>query len=70
MDLKVFGANPGNAQNNAPSVSGFAAHQEDVASRTITIDDGLTVQNPDPIFYPAPGLNSKTLYGWETQLQV
>ena len=22
MDLKVFGANPGNAQNNAPSVSG------------------------------------------------
>lgn len=43
---------------NAPSVSGFEAHLENVASRTITIDDGLKVQNPDPIIYPAPGLNS------------
>lgn len=32
-------------QNNAPSVSGYATHQEDIAKRTITYDDGLNVQN-------------------------
>lgn len=45
-------------QINDPSVSGFQAHLEDIASRTITIDDGLTIQNPDPIIYPAPELDS------------
>lgn len=44
--------------NNAPSVPGFEAFLEDIASRTITIDDGLTIQNPDPIIYPAPQLDS------------
>lgn len=39
-------------QDNAPSVDGFAAHLEDVAARTITIDDGQTVQNPDPVLVP------------------
>lgn len=33
---------------NAPDVSGFAQHLEDLAKSCVTIDDGLTVQNPDP----------------------
>lgn len=32
-------------QDNAPSVSGNAAHLEELGSRTITYDDGLNVQN-------------------------
>lgn len=45
-------------QLNQPSVSGYQAHLEDIASRTITIDDGLTIQNPDPIIYPSPELSA------------
>lgn len=44
--------------NNQPSVTGYQAHLENIASRNITIDDGLTIQNPDPIIYPAPQLNA------------
>lgn len=36
-------------QLNAPNVSGFQASQVDLASRTVTIDDGVRVQNPSPI---------------------
>ncbi|WP_069790376.1 ExeM/NucH family extracellular endonuclease [Cyanobacterium sp. IPPAS B-1200] len=36
-------------QFNAPSVDGFSAYQEELAKRRIVVDDGLTVQNPDPI---------------------
>lgn len=43
---------------NAPSAAGFAAHLTDIARRNITLDDGLTRQNPDPIRYPAPGLDA------------
>ena len=39
-------------QNNAPDAAGFAAHLEDLAVRTLTIDDGQDVQNPDPILIP------------------
>ena len=42
--------------NNAPDAAGLLAHQRDIASRSIMLDDGLTVQNPDPIRYPDPGL--------------
>lgn len=45
-------------QVNAPDAAGFVAHLDDVASRTIMLDDGFTVQNPDPIRYPAPGLST------------
>ena len=34
-------------QNNAPDTAGYAAHLEDVGSRTITYDDGLNEQNAD-----------------------
>lgn len=43
---------------NAPSHAGFALHQQQVASRNIMLDDGLALQNPDPIPYPPPGLDS------------
>jgi len=39
-------------QTNAPDVAGYNAHLQDVASRTIILDDGKTAQNPDPIIYP------------------
>ena len=45
-------------QDNLPDPSGFAAHRADIASRTLILDDGDTVQNPDPIIYPGPGLAS------------
>ncbi len=42
--------------NNAPDAAGLLAHQQNLASRSIMLDDGMTFQNPDPIRYPAPGL--------------
>jgi predicted extracellular nuclease len=42
--------------NNAPDAAGLLAHQQDLASRSIMLDDGLSAQNPDPIRYPYPGL--------------
>ena len=36
-------------QTDLPSVSGFAAHLEDVAARSLLLDDGLTTQNPSII---------------------
>ena len=42
--------------NNAPDAGGLLAHQMNIASRSIMLDDGLSIQNPDPIRYPAPGL--------------
>lgn len=49
-------------QTNAPSVSGFQAHLEDLASRTITLDDGLSIQNPDPLAYPAPEFSNTNFF--------
>jgi len=34
---------------NEPDVEGFAAYQAEIGKRRIVVDDGLTVQNPDPI---------------------
>lgn len=42
--------------NNLPDAGGLDAHLQNIASRSIMLDDGLTVQNPDPIRYPSPGL--------------
>ncbi|EPX80089.1 ExeM/NucH family extracellular endonuclease [Litoreibacter arenae] len=36
-------------QDNAPDVAGFEQHRQDVAARTLVLDDGLTVQNPDEL---------------------
>lgn len=52
---------------NAPSISGYQAHLEDLARRTITLDDGLTVQNPDTLPYPAPQFgNNNSFRGGDT----
>lgn len=42
--------------NNAPDAIGFDASLQDLAARRLMLDDGLALQNPDPIRYPAPGL--------------
>ena len=41
--------------NNAPDAAGLTAHLQNIASRSIMLDDGLSVQNPDPIRYPDLG---------------
>lgn len=43
---------------NEPSVVGYAAYLEALARRTITVDDGLSELNPDPIIYPDGTLDS------------
>ena len=40
------------SQNNAPDTEGFAQHLQDIAARTITLDDGTNFQNPDVIRLP------------------
>lgn len=40
------------SQNNAPDTEGFAQHLQDIAARTITLDDGTNFQNPDTIRIP------------------
>jgi predicted extracellular nuclease len=35
--------------NNAPDAVGFTRHQEDLAARTLTIDDGRSGENPVPL---------------------
>ncbi|MEO1683991.1 MAG: ExeM/NucH family extracellular endonuclease [Cyanobacteria bacterium J06631_12] len=55
------------SQTNTPDVAGFQAFQEDLASRRIALDDGLTVQNPDPLRFPAPGFgDSNNFRGGDT----
>ena len=36
-------------QDNAPDVAGYDAHLQELASGTIVLDDGSTVQNPDTL---------------------
>ncbi len=42
--------------DNAPDPVGLVAHQQAAALRSVMLDDGLSIQNPDPIRFPAPGL--------------
>lgn len=39
-------------QNYDPDAVGYAQHLQDIAKRSIVIDDGLTTQNPDTLFIP------------------
>lgn len=60
-------------QNNAPSVSGYTAHLEEVAQRSILIDDGRNGQNLFPILNARGGNNltpSNTLRGGDTVAAV
>jgi predicted extracellular nuclease len=36
-------------QNNDPDAAGYAEHLRDTAARTLVLDDGLSVQNPDQL---------------------
>ncbi|MBB3169479.1 ExeM/NucH family extracellular endonuclease [Simiduia aestuariiviva] len=40
-----------------PSAEGFEAHQIATAARTLMLDDGSGMQNPEPTPYPMPGLS-------------
>ncbi len=54
---------------NSPDVAGFAAYQEAIATRRIVLDDGQTVQNPDPIIHGRGGnplSSTNTLRGGDT----
>ncbi len=56
-------------QFNAPSISGNAAYQAEIAKRRIILDDGQSIQNPDPIIHGRGGqpLNGdNTLRGGDT----
>lgn len=39
-------------QSNAPDAAGYDQHLQDNGARSIVIDDGSSVQNPDPILIP------------------
>ncbi len=43
---------------NAPSIPGNTAYQNQVALRTLILDDANAQQNKDPIVHPAPGLTA------------
>ncbi|MBU2478418.1 MAG: ExeM/NucH family extracellular endonuclease, partial [Gammaproteobacteria bacterium] len=43
---------------NAPSQSDYLVYVAELAQRTLMLDDGLVIQNPAPIRYPAPGLST------------
>jgi predicted extracellular nuclease len=58
LELAAGGRFTQYTQTSVPSVVGLAAHVDDLARRTLVLDDGLTVQNPDPIRYPAPALDT------------
>ncbi len=56
-------------QFNDPSVSGYSAYLQEIAKRRIVLDDGLTIQNPDPIVNARGGnplSASNTLRGGDT----
>ncbi|MBD2416893.1 ExeM/NucH family extracellular endonuclease [Anabaena cylindrica FACHB-243] len=56
-------------QFNAPSVSGYAAYLEEIANRRIILDDGRSIQNPDPILFGRGGnplSATNTLRGGDT----
>ena len=43
---------------NDPDASGFAAFQQEIALRSVTLDDGSLLEHPDPIVHPDPGLSA------------
>jgi uncharacterized protein len=60
-------------QFNAPSASGNAAYQAELAKRKIYLDDGSSVSNPDPILFGRGGnplSATNTLRGGDTVASV
>ncbi len=52
--------------NNAPNVAGYTVHQDQIASRSIMLDDGLPTQYPDPIRYLDPAISAMPDYSVRT----
>jgi hypothetical protein len=59
-------------QSNAPSVAGYAQHLKDVAARSLVLDDGTNLQNPDPLLVPGLGADGSwtgaTSSAWATSI--
>lgn len=56
-------------QFNAPDAAGFAAYQDQIATRQIVLDDGSTVQNPETLIFGRGGQPlsaTNTLRGGDT----
>ncbi|MEO0645421.1 MAG: ExeM/NucH family extracellular endonuclease [Cyanobacteria bacterium J06650_10] len=56
-------------QFNDPDAAGFAAYQAEIGKRRIVLDDGQTVQNPDPLILGRGGnplSSTNTLRGGDT----
>ncbi|MCU0526299.1 MAG: ExeM/NucH family extracellular endonuclease, partial [Elainella sp. Prado103] len=56
-------------QFNAPSAAGYASYLAEIAKRRIVLDDGQTIQNPDPVILGRGGnplSASNTLRGGDT----
>lgn len=49
-------------QNNVPSSSGFSSHLKNVAKRSVMLDDGLSIQNPNPIRFPDGNLSTSDAF--------
>jgi predicted extracellular nuclease len=45
-------------EDHALDVAGYLAHLKEVAIHTVMMDDGLSIQDPDPIIYPDGSLDS------------
>jgi len=45
-------------EDHAPDIAGYLEHLKDIAKRTVMLDDGWSIQNPDPIIYPDGSLDS------------
>jgi hypothetical protein len=50
--------------DNPPDVAGYTAHREEIARRTIILDDGLRTENPSAIHY----LNAGSAAGYSIRL--
>ncbi|MBD2359688.1 ExeM/NucH family extracellular endonuclease [Anabaena minutissima FACHB-250] len=60
-------------QFNDPSVAGYSAYLQDIATRRIILDDGRGIQNPDPIIFGRGGeplSPSNTLRGGDTVASI
>jgi len=56
---------------SAPSTPGYTAWVDLMSRRSFTIDDGSSVENPDPIIYPSPALTAmNTVRGGDTVSNV
>ena len=52
VGLTAGGRNEAFTQNNAPSVAGFTAFEDDAVKNTVVLDDGSSAQNPSSLPYP------------------